>query len=88
MVLDLSGNGGGSLDDAVRIAGLFFRVGNVVKQSSRDIESQEPLILPDRDTDVDWAGPLVVLISRVSASASGNCIWSFERLQESRRGWW
>ncbi|MBK9040143.1 MAG: carboxy terminal-processing peptidase [Bdellovibrionales bacterium] len=70
MVLDLSGNGGGSLDDAVRIAGLFFRVGNVVKQSSRDIESQEPLILPDRDTDVDWAGPLVVLISRVSASAS------------------
>lgn len=68
IVLDLSSNGGGSLEDAVRIAGLFFKEGNVVKQSSktkgREIE------LADQDPMVDWAGPLVVLTSRVSASAS------------------
>ncbi len=69
LVLDLSQNGGGSLDDAVKIGGLFFKVGNVVKQSSRD-PSQGELALDDRDPMVDWAGPLVVLTSRISASAS------------------
>lgn len=69
MVLDLAQNGGGSLDDAVKIAGLFFKVGNVVKQSARDPQQGEAT-LDDRDPSVDWAGPLVVLTSRVSASAS------------------
>lgn len=69
MVLDLSQNGGGSLDDAVRISGLFFKTGNVVKQSSRDLTSAE-VPLDDRDPSVDWEKPLVVLTSRVSASAS------------------
>jgi carboxyl-terminal processing protease len=69
LVLDLSQNGGGSLDDAVKIAGLFFKVGNVVKQSSRD-PSQGEATLDDRDPTVDWDGPMVVLTSRISASAS------------------
>jgi carboxyl-terminal processing protease len=69
MVLDLSQNGGGSLDDAVKISGLFFKTGNVVKQSSRDATSAE-VPLDDRDAEVDWEKPLVVLTSRVSASAS------------------
>jgi carboxyl-terminal processing protease len=69
LVLDLSQNGGGSLDDAVKIAGLFFKTGNVVKQSSRD-HSQAATALADRDPQVNWAGPLVVLTSRISASAS------------------
>lgn len=69
LVLDLSQDGGGSLDDAVRIAGLFFKVGNVVKQSARD-PSQGEMALDDRDPTVDWAGPMVVLTSRISASAS------------------
>lgn len=68
LVLDLSNNGGGSLDDAVRIAGLFFKTGNVVKQSSKT-EGREQ-ILEDEDAMVDWSGPLVVLTSRISASAS------------------
>ncbi|MBL7544195.1 MAG: carboxy terminal-processing peptidase [Bdellovibrionaceae bacterium] len=68
IVLDLSNNGGGSLDDAVRIAGLFFKTGNVVKQSSKT-EGREQ-VLEDEDVMVDWAGPLVVLTSRISASAS------------------
>lgn len=69
LVLDLSNNGGGSLDDAVKVAGLFFAKGNVVKQSSRD-EAKEEMTLADSDATVDWSGPLVVLTSRVSASAS------------------
>lgn len=69
LILDLASNGGGSLDDAVKIAGLFFQTGNVVKQSSRD-QSRGEQTLKDVDNAVDWAGPLVVLTSRISASAS------------------
>ncbi len=71
VVLDLSSNGGGSLDDAVSVAGLFFKTGNVVTQSSKMSGYRGgPARLKDDDKDVDWAGPLVVLTSRVSASAS------------------
>lgn len=73
IVLDLSNNGGGSLRDAVDIAGLFFGVGNVVKQSQRstpEIDQMNYETLRDTDATVDWAGPLVVMTSRVSASAS------------------
>jgi carboxyl-terminal processing protease len=69
LILDLSNNGGGSLEDAVKIAGLFFATGNVVKQSSRD-EARGEITLKDTDATVDWSGPLVVLTSRISASAS------------------
>jgi carboxyl-terminal processing protease len=69
VVLDFSNNGGGSLDDAVKIAGLFFAAGNVVKQSSRE-EGKGEITLRDTDKEVNWAGPMVVLTSRISASAS------------------
>lgn len=69
LVLDLANNGGGSLEDAVKIAGLFFQTGNVVKQSTRE-ESKGEQIYKDTDNTVDWTGPLVVLTSRISASAS------------------
>lgn len=69
LVLDLSTNGGGSLEDAVKIAGLFFKTGNVVKQSARG-DGRGEAALADTDSKVDWNGPLVVLISRISASAS------------------
>lgn len=62
LVLDFSTNGGGSLDDAVKIAGLFFKQGNVVETNRSK--------LADLDPAVDYAGPLVVLTSRLSASAS------------------
>ncbi len=69
LVLDLSNNGGGSLSEAVKVAGLFFAEGAVVKQSTRQLFRSE-ILLRDTDPKVDWAGPLVVLTSRVSASAS------------------
>lgn len=67
IVLDLSTNGGGSLDDAVKLAGLFFRKGNVVKTEGAHAPED---ILADKDPAVNYAGPLVVLTSRLSASAS------------------
>jgi len=73
IVLDLSNNGGGSLRDAVDISGLFFGTGNVVKQSQRvtsELDQVNYETLRDTDSTVDWSGPLVVLTSRVSASAS------------------
>lgn len=67
VVLDLSKNGGGLLDDAVRIAGLFIKTGNVV--ATRDAVGNVET-LDDEDDDVVYAGPLAVLISPASASAS------------------
>lgn len=69
LVLDVSMNGGGSLSDAVDLAGLFFGTGNVVKQSSRHPQMKASA-LKDTDSTVNWSGPLVILTSRISASAS------------------
>ena len=68
LILDLSNNGGGSLEDAVKIGGLFIKTGNIVKQSSR--RDGDASALADADEKVDWQGPLVILTSRISASAS------------------
>lgn len=69
IVFDMSSNGGGSLDDAVKIGGLFLRLGNIVKQSFPD-PSRPAMALADVDAAVDFSGPLVILTSRASASAS------------------
>ena len=68
LVLDLSNDGGGSLEDAVKIAGFFFKTGNVVKQSTHT--SEDEILFKDKDSEVDWDGPALVLTSRISASAS------------------
>lgn len=67
VVLDLSANGGGLLRDAVRISGLFIRTGGVVatRSAQGDVD-----VLTDDDPSVVWSGPLVVLTSPASASAS------------------
>jgi carboxyl-terminal processing protease len=67
LLLDLSRNGGGLLDDAVRISGFFVKRGGIVAvQSSED----RTRVLEDPDDALVWPGPLVLLTSRVSASAS------------------
>ena len=67
VVLNLSRNGGGLLEDAVRISGLFIRKGPIVAtRNSRQMVD----VLSDRDEGIEFSGPLVVLISRISASAS------------------
>ena len=67
LVLDLSRNGGGLLDTSVDIAGLFIEEGGIVATRDTFSHIQE---LRDPDSRIAWDGPLVVLISRVSASAS------------------
>jgi carboxyl-terminal processing protease len=67
IILNLSRNGGGLLDDAVKISGLFIKEGPVVAtQNSRGSVD----ILADKDESIEWSGPLVLLTSRISASAS------------------
>jgi len=67
VLLDLSRNGGGLLRAAVDISGLFIARGPVVAIQGRVSPYSE---LSDEDPEVVYDGPLVVLISRASASAS------------------
>ena len=67
MVLDLRRNGGGILDEAVKLTGLFFQKGPVVQV--RDFQNSVA-VLSDKDPRVAYDGPLIVLVSRLSASAS------------------
>ncbi len=66
LVLDLRGNGGGSLQEAVLLAGLFLRTGPVVTVR----EAHRKAVLPDNNPAVAFRGPMVVLVDRLSASAS------------------
>ncbi|MGJ8640565.1 MAG: carboxy terminal-processing peptidase [Opitutaceae bacterium] len=67
LILDLRMNGGGLLSEAVRLAGLFIPIGPVVQVRDKDGRTD---VLSDRDMGVQWDGPLIVLTSRFSASAS------------------
>ena len=67
VVLDLSKNGGGSLTEAINLTGLFIDSGPVVQVKNSDGSVQE---YPDEHPGVAWDGPLVVMTSQFSASAS------------------
>jgi carboxyl-terminal processing protease len=67
VVFDLRNNGGGSLTDAVEMAGLFIDQGPVVQVRSPQGAAQ---VLQDRDPRVQYSGPLVVMVNKYSASAS------------------
>jgi len=67
LIIDLRGNGGGSLSEATDLTGLFIDVGPVVQ-----VRNSQGRVQLERDTDqgVAYAGPLAVLVDRNSASAS------------------
>jgi carboxyl-terminal processing protease len=67
IVLDLRTNGGGLLSEAIDLTGLFINKGPVVQVKSVSGEIQ---VDSDEDTQIRYAGPLAVLVSRFSASAS------------------
>lgn len=67
LVVDLRSNGGGSLEEAIKMTGLFIKEGPVVQ--AKDAKGK----ISDRRSENRWAvydGPMVVLTDRVSASAS------------------
>ena len=66
LMIDLRGNGGGLLNEAISLSGLFIDTGPVVQVRESDTVKH----LDDRDPGTAWDGPLVVLIDRQSASAS------------------
>jgi len=67
VVIDLRDDGGGSLDEAVNVTGLFISSGPVVQISDA---AGGKVVLRDEDRQVQYSGPLAVLVNRYSASAS------------------
>lgn len=67
VVMDLRRNGGGSLAEAINLTGLFISVGPVVQR--RDSRRRVALAMDD-DPGIEWRGPLVVMVSKFSASAA------------------
>ncbi len=67
IILDLRRNGGGSLEEAVKLTGLFIKEGPVVQVRALDGSIQ---VDRDEDPSIAYDGPLIVLTSRFSASAS------------------
>jgi carboxyl-terminal processing protease len=67
VVLDLQRNGGGALDEAVDVAGLFVKRANIVV--TRDRRGGDS-VLEDSDREVVYTGPVIVTISRATASGA------------------
>lgn len=67
LLLNLSRNGGGLLDDAIRISGLFINQGGIVgtQDAHKNVD-----ISSDTEAGLSFNGPMVILMSRYSASAS------------------
>jgi len=67
LILDLRNNGGGSLQTAIEISGLFINKGPVVQVKYRDRDAD---VKKDKNPKIQWDKPLVVLVNELSASAS------------------
>lgn len=67
LIIDLRNNGGGSLEEAITLTGLFIPQGPVVQVRSTHGRVE---VLPDQDPSVLYDGPITVLVNRLSASAS------------------
>jgi len=67
VILDLRNNGGGALQDAVRMSGLFIPQGPILQVKNK---SSQVSVLEDPNPGTTYSGPLVVLINQITASAS------------------
>lgn len=67
LVVDLRNNGGGSLEEAINLTGLFIKNGPVVQVKDSYNRTE---IKNDDDPGIAYSGPLVIMINRFSASAS------------------
>ena len=67
IILDLRNNGGGALEDARQMTGLFIKKGPVVQVRDHAGKIE---VLEDKDSSILYDGPMIVMINRFSASAS------------------
>ncbi|MGE5682978.1 MAG: carboxy terminal-processing peptidase [Bacillota bacterium] len=67
LVIDLRDNGGGSLQEAIDLTGLFIKDGPVVQVRNSDSSVE---VGQDQDPNIVYDGPMAVLVNRASASAS------------------
>ncbi len=67
IVIDLRDNGGGSLQEAAMLTGLFIEHGPIVQIRDANNKVEK---LNDDDPQMHWDGPLAVVVNRLSASAS------------------
>ena len=67
IIMDLRGNGGGSLPEVVKMAGLFIEDGPICVVKGRE---DKPYQWKDKDKTVLYSGPLTVMVDEFSASAS------------------
>ena len=67
LIIDLRANGGGSLKDAIDLTGLFIEGGPVVQTKNHN-----DVVRVERDKNTEWIykGPLLLLVSKLSASAA------------------
>ncbi|MCE2788331.1 MAG: carboxy terminal-processing peptidase [Saprospiraceae bacterium] len=67
IILDLRDNSGGSLQDVVEMSGLFLKDGPIVQVKGRE---SRPFLYNDKDPEVQYDGPLIIMVNKYSASAS------------------
>lgn len=67
LILDLRNNGGGSVTEAMDLAGIFIDRGPLMMERYR---GEKPTSIKDKNLGFVWDGPLVVLVNGLSASAS------------------
>jgi len=67
IILDLRYNRGGSLQDAIDMAGLFIEKGAIIQVSDNQGRTE---VYKDENSNVSYDGPLIVLVNGVSASSS------------------
>lgn len=67
LIIDIRENGGGALEEAISLTGLFIKTGPtvIVRKGER-----QGMVHSDNDPEITYAGPLAVLVNRMSASAS------------------
>ncbi len=67
LIIDLQYNGGGSMDEVIRMAGMFINFGPVAVVTDKDMEYN---VIKDFNRGMVFNGPMVVLVNGFSASAS------------------
>ncbi|MCD4735634.1 MAG: PDZ domain-containing protein [Bacteroidales bacterium] len=67
IIFDLRNNGGGSLEDVVKVAGMFIEEGPIVQVRGSNGYQK---VLKDYDRRIDFEDPLIVMVNPISASAS------------------